>query len=155
MKNLILLVFALTSYAAMAKTITLLDTKIPTSYYFYTSASSKFYMDTKFGQGYAKVNVTEYERDQFPRRDRCDRYGCYPAPSPIPRSRTLFYDTIEIENLKMVDKQMIYMGENGEINCGHLGTSRVLRRPTLYLSGNCKLNTRLNNGRLTVKLTIQ
>jgi len=155
MKNLLLIVLVFASSAVMAESVVLLDTKIAVGFD-PTVASSKFYMDTQTGQGYAKVNVTEYERVTLPIPDtRCDRFGCFPAPgrNPIPRIRTIFQDTIMIENLKLVNKEMIYTSENGEVNCGTLGTSRVLRRPTLYLTGNCKLTSILVYDRLTVAFT--
>ena len=51
---------------------------------------------------------------------------------------------------------MIYNGVNGEVNCGKLGLSRVLRRPTLYLSGTCELKSYITNrDRLSVELIIK
>ena len=153
MKKFVFLTLVLLTGPAMAERITLLDTRVPVGYNSY--ATSKFYMDTQSEQGFAQVRVMEEYLDRYPGGGmRCDRYGCYPAPAPIPRLRVIYSDTIEIDNLKLVDKEMIYSDGQREINCGKLGISRVLRKPTLYLTGNCKLVESLRYDRLTVSLLI-
>ena len=50
---------------------------------------------------------------------------------------------------------MIYYSELGEVKCGTLGTSRVLRRPTLYLTGNCVLGESVRGNQVIVSLQIR
>lgn len=133
--------------SVFADSVTVFETRVGRSYD-YTTADAKFFMDTQTGIGYAQVSVTEYVRDQFPRRPICDRWGCYPAPAPFPR--TILSERVEIPGLTLENKQMIYRNAGQEINCGRLGESRVLRRPTLYLTGNCELNAFLSFDKLRV-----
>jgi len=157
MKNLILVSLMFISSAVMAESFTILDTRISTGYGI-NMASSSFYMDTETGEGFANISVSEQDFDHgypFP-GSVCNGYSCYPGNHyPTPIYRTIFRTTVELENIKLVEKEMIYMGDNGEVNCGKLGTSRVLRRPTLYLTGNCKLTEKLLHDRLIVTLTIK
>ena len=150
------------SSAVMAESFTILDTRISTGYGINT-ASSKFYMDPRTGEGFAKISVLErsYYNDYpggypggYP-GNICNGYNCYPGSYPTPIYRTIFSTTVELENITLVDKEMIYTDENRVVNCGKLGTSRVLRRPTLYLTGECKLTEKLLHDRLIVTLTIK
>lgn len=151
MKKAIAILISVLSFAAMAETVTLLETNVPTRTFGRTYANAKFFMDTTTNQGYADITVTEENYGYgYPGRQRCDRWGCYPMPDPIPTTRVIFSTRVEVPNLTLVDKNMLYRGINGEVNCGKLGTSRVLRRPTLYLSGNCSLGARLRGQNLTV-----
>ena len=155
MKKFILLTLVLTSFTAMAtEVITILDTRIQPSYEMQTT-SSKFYVDTKSGQGYAKVAVDEFQREVFPGPVRCDEFGCYPDRQPTRIARRVFNQQVMIVNLRIENKEMIYSTENGDVNCGRLGTSRIFKIPTIYLSGKCVLRETLNYDRLRVTLTIK
>lgn len=147
--KLFTMALVLLSSSVFADSVTVLETRIGRSYD-YTTADAKFFMDTETGMGYAQVTVTEYIRDDFPRRPICDRWGCYPAPAPAPFPRTILSERVEIPGLTLENNQMIYRNANAEINCGRLGYSRVLRRPTLYLTGSCELNTVLSFDELKV-----
>lgn len=160
MKKLLLaLVICMTS-TAYAEVITVLQERVYGASSF-SRVNTKFYMDTKTGQGSAVVTVTDQEQDTFPRYPgpvNCDQWGrCYPQPNPFPTTRTvvIFEKTVLINNLNLVNTRMIFSGSNGSTDCGYLGRSRVLNVPTLYLSGNCKLAGNLRGDMLTVKLQVQ
>ncbi len=146
-------------FSAFAESVIILDTRIGNRGFGNTDVDTRFFMNTNNGQGYAdvEVSVTDYRRDPFPPRTYCDRWGrCYPRrpfPNPLPTTREIYDQRIQINNLKLVGDQMIYYGRNGRVNCGRLGESRVLRVPTLYLSGNCQLRGSIRGGRLTVRFT--
>lgn len=89
----------------------------------------------------------------------------YPAPRPYPGDwgpynrrdcmtsyREILSQTEEIEGMTVVDS---VVSLNGTV-CGKMGLSRVLRIPTFFMNGNCKLvnkMTRINGEkRLLVKL---
>lgn len=125
---------------------------------------TKFHIDTEMREGYAKVyvdeRVTVYVQD-------CGYYGGgynprYPQPYPgpycrtIPQTqyRTVMTDKVKIEGMTMVGDDVIYHGENGDVNCGKMGRSRVFRVPTFYLSGKCELDGRIVNENGVNKLTV-
>ena len=141
----------LMSSVVFADSVVVLEERISRSYQ-RPEVSSKFFMDTTTSEGFAKISVVEWDRDLNPGPIGCDQWGrCYPSPNPMPRMRTLLAEQVEIPNLRLENKQMIYTKANGEtVNCGRLGTSRVLRVPTLYLSGNCELVNILDYDKLTV-----
>ena len=157
MKNLMIIFILVISANVFAESITVLETRVPRTT-FRSNANAKFFMDSTTGEGSAKVSVTDWEyRRPFPGPVRCDRYGrCFPERrQPIPTPISLYNKTVVIRGLNLVNKQMIYSSSNGDINCGRLGSSRVLGRATLYLTGNCKLETTLNQDNLTVNLTVK
>lgn len=154
MKVVLLFALLLTSAFAMTERVVLLETQVPFSYDTLNS-NARFYMDTETGMGYADVSVDELRRDILPGPIRCDRWGCYGGyPGDFPTTRRILTKRVEIPNLKLIDKEMIYFGIDGEVNCGKLGRSRVLRRATLYLSGKCQLKSSIRNRTdLTVTFT--
>lgn len=146
MKLILLFALMLTSAFAVTERIVLLETQLP-----YTmdtlNSDAKFYMDTETGMGYADISVDEIRRVIYPGPIRCDRWGCYGGGYPNDQIivRRIMSKRVEIPNLNLVDKELIYNGVDGEVNCGKLGRSRVLRRPTIFLSGNCQLKTYITN----------
>ena len=147
--KLLAMALVLVTTSVLADSVTVLETRVGRSFD-HTQADAKFFMDTQTGIGYADITVTEYVRDTFPRRPICDRWGCYPAPAPAPFPRTILSERVMVPGLTLENNQMIYRNDTAEINCGRLGYSRVLRRPTLYLTGNCELNTFLSFDELKV-----
>lgn len=146
MQKTIVVALLLASLSVCAETITVLDTTIQRGYY-QTNSNAKFFMDTETGLGYANITVSEFVR--YPGQTRCNPWGCFPGGS-LPTDRTIFATRVEIPNLILIDKQMIYRGQTEDINCGYLGESRVLKRPTLYLSGKCSLRESIRGNRLLV-----
>ncbi len=59
--------------------------------------------------------------------------------------RTVASKTFKIEALKVDNEQLIYAGATGNVVCGNYGVSRVLRRRTLFLTGNCQVETRIES----------
>lgn len=155
MKFFLILSTLFASIAAQAETITIYQENVA-SRLGLLQADSKFYMDTDTRQGNVTVSVTETWFDTIPGGTRCDRWGCYPdIPRRVPRTNTLVGKTIPVDGLELVGKEMIYYSELGEVKCGTLGTSRVLRRPTLYLTGNCVLRESVRGNQVIVSLQIK
>tara|TARA_Y100000768_G_scaffold330762_1_gene269687 strand:+ start:22398 stop:22892 length:495 start_codon:yes stop_codon:yes gene_type:complete len=161
----------LLSFASFAETIVVMETHMPRTMN-RPMISDKFFMDTNTNLGYAdiKVTVEQYRPEPRMRRMFCDhrgyRYGTYPGvrpdymrrceplyTRPLPMIRTILDEKIEIPGLELVGKDMIYYGVNGEVKCGNLGRSRVFGAPTLYLTGNCQLKTKIRRNKLIVEFT--
>lgn len=136
------LIAALVSFSSLAfsSEVVLMEQSMPVmSSSFHTYADARFHMDMQTGEGFVKVSVTE---DRWIMTGHYDTNGrWYPHRTPMPV--TVFSDTIKVQGLMMVDKKVIYQGPQGEVNCGKMGVSRVLKVPTLYLNGNCSLSARL------------
>jgi len=155
MKLLVLLSLLSSSFFAQAETLTIYEGDL-NSYRGMLETRVQFQMDTRTAQGYVTIAVDGLDRfnTSFPRR-RCDIFGCQNRGPQFPRTYKILRKKIIVENLKLVGKDMIYLGENGEVNCGKLGTSRVLRRPTLKLNGNCKLRYKTSYRDIKVTLKIK
>ena len=154
MRHFLILALFIISGTALAGEVVLLEKNIParsSSYHSY--ADARFYMDTQSKDGFVKVSVTE---DHWIMTGHYDTNGrWYPHRTPMPM--TIFSQTIKVDGLMMVDDKVIYQGAEGEVECGKMGLSRVLKVPTLYLNGNCSLSARLtgswNDRMLTVTLS--
>jgi hypothetical protein len=160
MKKLILVIIALaSSMVHAADLVTVLEADLPYLRTGRASADSRFHIDTDTKEGFVKVEVSELETiytrpmgcggyygPRGPRGPRMPRGPRYCPPMPTTVQRTVFQTTVKIENMILVDKQVIYQGTEGEVVCGTMGTSRVMRVPTLYLSGNCELTSRVLHG---------
>ncbi len=59
--------------------------------------------------------------------------------------RTVASKTFKVEALKVENDQLIYKGTAGHVVCGNYGVSRVLRRRTLFLTGNCQVETKIES----------
>lgn len=132
MKRLAVLTLALVSTFANAEAIKVLDVTLPTPSHFSTSSFARFYMNQQTGEGFAKVSTTDY-----------------PASSDDAPT-TIFSKTVKIENLMLMGDQMVFRGTEGDVDCGKMGVSRVFKRPTIILSGNCSLQTKTNGNNLSV-----
>ncbi|MBT4791214.1 MAG: hypothetical protein HON90_06555 [Halobacteriovoraceae bacterium] len=156
MKYLLILSILLFSFLAQAETINVFTGDVSRTFGL-IQTSSKFFMNTTTTQGYVDVSVDEITYDHTDiGHTVCNQFGCHTNGStPIPTIYNLIQTRVLVENLKLVGKEMIYLGENGEVKCGNLGTSRVLRRPTLYLTGNCILRERIQGNQVTVTLQIK
>jgi hypothetical protein len=119
-----------------------------------TQVEARFQMDKTTGEGSVVVNVTEMRWTTM--GGYCDQWGrCYPQRVNMPV--TVMRESVKVEGLALHGDQVIYAGAEGDVNCGRLGQSSVLRRPTIFLTGNCKLSGRvtgnLNNARVNVIMT--
>jgi hypothetical protein len=167
MKKFILSALILSATAVGAAEVTVLEAELPVLRG-RPAATAQFYMDPATGEGFAQIAVTEeeyvysrpYYNDCYPypygggyRNPRYPFPGgyngprCYDRQMPIPVLRTVLEETVRIENLVLDGDKVIYQGENGDIDCGKLGKSRIFKVPTLYLSGKCDLDARLLGSR--------
>lgn len=161
MKLLAFLLVLITSSTVMAaETIRVVEDVIPYSHYF-TRSDAKFYMDTDSSLGYAQVSVTEEYQVTYwetvctgsshPRRPG---QVCHRIPRTHTEFRTIYQHTELIPNLVLEGNKMVYHSEAGAVECGTLGTSRVFRKPTIYLSGKCKLVSRVIHDRADKKIVV-
>jgi len=143
MKKLILAALALTASSVFASDVIVLDKEV--RYYNNThfQVATRFYMDQESGQGYVKASVAE-RRTQY--RGRGDTEVSY---------HTIFSETVKVDGLMLMGDQAVYQGAEGNVVCGTMGVSRVFKVPTLYLSGNCNLDsTFVKVNRSTRRLTV-
>ncbi|HLT21958.1 MAG TPA: hypothetical protein VKZ84_00875 [Bacteriovoracaceae bacterium] len=140
------LVLMTSSFAFAAETVRVVEDVIPHSIQ-YTYADAKFYMDTESSLGYAQVEVNEryqvtrWVEHCYPVGDpRFPSVSCRRVPHVEEVNRLIYKHTELIPNLVLEGNKMVYHSESGAVECGTLGTSRVFRRPTLYLSGKCQLD---------------
>lgn len=150
MKKFALLALVLCT-SVFATEVSVLNVELPITPSYSNKALTSFHMDTKTGEGFAKVAVTvKYYPNTptppyFPRRER------FPdAYEPIPV--VVYEETVKIDGLMLIGDQMIYHGAEGDVTCGKLGLSRVFKKPTLFLNGNCTLFGYLKGQTLRVKL---
>lgn len=152
MKFLTLAFFVL-STSVFAAEMTILDVQAP-EVSSVDSLAMKFRMDKTTGDGFADISVSR----EIPAPwtgggwTSCTPYGgCIPQPMPrIPEVRVLFHESVAIEGLALHGNRVVYAAANGDIECGTIRNSSVLRIPTLYLNGNCRLAGALTTGRLVV-----
>ncbi|WPU66705.1 hypothetical protein [Peredibacter starrii] len=154
MKKTLIAALVLATSIANAAEVTVLKTTVPTTARAYNqTAYAKFAIDFDTKETAAKILVTEEifnEWDGTP--------GHYPFPNgpwspnrPMPSTMTVFSDSVKIDNLNLVDDKLIYLGAEGEVECGTMGVTRIFKKPTLLLNGNCKLEANVSRkGELTV-----
>lgn len=149
MKKFILAILVLTAAAAHAEEVTVLDTMYSRGFY-RTFASSTFQVNEATLEGSASVVVSE---EHYVPRPGPIGYP-YPQPYPGPSSYTVitFQDQVKIPGLMLMGDRVVYHGAQGDVDCGRYGKSRVFKRPTIFLNGQCELQTTIRNQRLVVKL---
>jgi hypothetical protein len=168
MKTLLAMIFIAGSTFAQATEITVLDTAVralrPMS-----SVNAIFYMDLDTNEGFVKVKVTEesyvpapifyddgFYGGYYGRRGRYyPRGGFYRQSAPIRTIQTVFEDTVKIEGLSLVGDKVIFNAPEGEVECGTMGKSRILKVPTLYLSGACTLSGRIEGSRTNTRVVVK
>jgi len=144
------LALMLISTSALANEVTLLVKTLPITRGL-PSVSSKFSIDTEMKEGFAKVLVTEQYIEYV---QRCN--GGYPSGPicttyPETRYNTVLTEKVKIEGMTTNGNDVIYQGTDGDVLCGTMKLSRVLRVPTLYLTGKCVLESRISNNSVVVK----
>lgn len=92
---------------------------------------TRFHIDKMDGQGSASVTVIRTVMDDFGDR------------GPRVRQYTMMQKRAVISGLQMEGDQFIFKGSENDVNCGTLKPSRIFKRPTLYLSGSCQLEAKL------------
>lgn len=138
---------------AFAAEVQIMDTAVPVLMS-HATADSRFQMDSTTGEGSVVVTVTEQRWTEM--GGYYDQWGRY-YPNRVSMPVVVFKDSVRVEGLALHGDQVIYAGRDGDVNCGRLGQSSVLRRPTIFLTGKCKLKSKLtgnwNNSRITVTMT--
>ncbi len=141
MKKFILAAFVLCTSVVFAAEVTVMNEPVQLMSSNFAMVDARFYMDQTTGEGFVKVTVTE-ERMTYG-RGYCDQFGrCYPQQMPMPY--VIFEESAKIEGLMLMDDKVIYQGAEGDIDCGKMGVSRVFKKPTIFLNGNCKLSGRIS-----------
>jgi hypothetical protein len=59
---------------------------------------------------------------------------------------------LEVPGLMMVGETLVLMTAEGNVDCGIMGKSRVLRVPVLRLTGKCEVQTTLNGKNIDISL---
>lgn len=115
---------------------------------------TSFYMNRTTNEGFVNVTVT----DEFLTRNVGIPCLPYEACQSLPTSTSIdiFQDSIKVDGLELIDNKIMFQSTDGAVECGTLGVSRVLRRPTIYLNGNCQLTAKIlresSGNRVIVKL---
>lgn len=145
MKKFILAALMICStVSAFAAEIVLLDTQIPSRAYFMTYASTRIQVDQNTSEAFVDVTVTEERPMHNPGPGWCDQWGrCHPNRMPMPMQVEIFSQRIKVEGLMLMGDRLVFQGEQADVDCGYLGVSRVFRKPTLYLNGNCKASANI------------
>lgn len=150
----------LAAISAFAAEVVVLEKDLGGMSNYPTSVDVRFQVDQNTTEGFADVTVYE-ERPDYGGYNRgpvmCDQWGrCYPQHMPMPIPVVIFSQKVKIEGLMLMGDAVMYHGAEGNVDCGKLGVSRIFRKPTIYLNGNCKLTGKVTgnwrNSRLTVKL---
>ncbi len=137
MKKFILAALVLCTSMVYAAEVTVMEENITGLDSFRTMVDARFQMDQKTGEGFVNVTVTE-ERMTYG-GGFCDQFGrCYPQRMPM--QVVVFDESAKIEGLMLMDDKVVYHGANGDVDCGKMGVSRVFKKPTIFLNGNCKLS---------------
>ncbi len=137
MKKFILAALVLCTSMVYAAEVVVMNEDIRLMSNNFTSVDARFHMDQTTGEGFVKVTVTE-ERPDYGGGyyDHMGRW--YPNRMPMPV--VIFQESAKIDGLMLMDDKVIYHGAEGDVDCGKMGVSRVFKKPTIYLSGNCKLS---------------
>lgn len=159
MKKFLAALMLVSSVSAFAGEVVLLDQQVMNIGNGRTMADARFQVDQNTSEGFVDVTVTEerYMGGHFPGPVGCDQWGrCYPQRMPMPMPVTVFSERVKVEGLMLMGETVMYHGAEGNVDCGRLGLSRVFRKPTIFLNGNCKLSARVignyNNTRVVVKM---
>lgn len=160
MKFLVLFfTLVVSSFTFASETVRVLEDVIPHTANI-TTSSAKFYMDKASSLGYAQVDVSErYQVIHW--MDHCISNGdprfprviCQRVPRVEERTRTIYQHTELIPNLVLEGDKVVFHGEES-VECGTLGVSRVFKRPTLYLNGKCKLQSKIELDRAERKVIV-
>lgn len=148
MKKLIIAILVLSASIVNAAEVQILNTELPMSRSFATRAFARFYMDKTTGEGFAKITATEERYINAP--GRVGPHGEWMPQAPQTMPFIIFEETVKIENLMLMENKIIFHGAEGDVNCGTLGVSRVFKKPTIFLSGKCDLDTHIKGSNLTV-----
>lgn len=143
-KIFVLAMLAVTSMVSAAE-INVVEADLPPLNTFRSMVDSRFYVDKATGEGFVKVDVSEeryiYHGPSYPRGPYPGPW--YPAPVPTPTYVSVYRDTVKVPGLVLVGDKVMYHSNEAAVDCGTLGVSRIFKKPTIYLSGNCTLTDRV------------
>ncbi len=152
MKKFVIALLALSTSLAFAAEVQILDAALPVMDSYNSSVDARFQMDTTTGEGSVVVSVSELRWTHM--GGGYDQWGRWYPGNRMEMPVIIFKQSVKVEGLALHGDQVIYAGRDGDVNCGRLGQSSVLRRPTIYLSGKCKLSGKVtgnwNNARVNV-----
>ncbi len=151
MKTITALLLALSMGSAFAADIQILDADLPTISSYDAQVDARFQMDTTTGEGSVVVTVSEMRWTNM--GGYYDQWGRY-YPRNVRMPVLVMKDSVKVEGLALHGDQVIYAGAEGDVNCGRLGLSTVLRRPTIFLTGNCKLSGRVTGNWNTARVNV-
>jgi hypothetical protein len=153
MKKIMLAALLLVASAAQAAEVVVLEANLPVVSRGREFVSTKFHMDTKTGEGFVKATVIE-EVTIWINETWCTPQFCQTRPVPQTTISQIFVDTKKIEDLVLMGDQAVYQGTDGNVVCGTMRPSRIFRVPTLYLSGNCSLESKIERSGVAAKLVV-
>ncbi|HXH74699.1 MAG TPA: hypothetical protein VNJ08_07020 [Bacteriovoracaceae bacterium] len=138
MKKIVLVALMLTASLTYASEVTVLEAELP-----YVkglvAAGARFAANADRSQGYVNVSVTELTSNDGP-------------DVPTQTMAIIFNKNVKVDGLEIVGDKVMYQGTEGAVECGTLGFTRVFKKPTIYLTGNCKIKADVyrHNGKHTV-----
>lgn len=162
-KFLIASLLMVSAVSAFAAEVVVLDKELGGMSNYPTSVDARFQVDQNTSEGFVDVTVYEERPDYNGWNNRgpmaCDQFGrCFPQPMPMPRTMpvVIFSQKVKVEGLMLMGDAVMYHGADANVDCGKLGVSRIFRKPTIYLNGNCKLTGTVSgnwrNSKVVVKL---
>jgi len=159
MKKFLAALMIISSVSAFAGEVQILDQQVMSIGNGRTMVDARFQVDKNTTEGFVDVTVTEerYMGNPYPGPIGCDQWGrCHPNRMPMPMPVTVFSQRVKVEGLMLMGDTVMYHGAEGNVDCGTLGVSRIFRKPTIFLNGNCKLvgnvTGNYNNTRVVVKM---
>ena len=135
MKKLITLIL-MSSTAAFASEVTVLNTTLNRAA-IQNRVETSFQVNQTTGEGLVKVRVTK-------------QYS--PRPTSPSMTVEIYNAAIPVEGLSLHGDRLVFAAATGDVECGTLGESRVFKKPTIYLSGNCELVSKIQKKKLSVVL---
>lgn len=152
MKKLFIAALVLCSTLVHASEVTVFEAAIYLGPSFRTYVDTSFQMNTTTKEGFVQVSVIE-ERPGMANGyyDSMGRWLPYNQPTHF----TILSEKVKVENLVLDGNRVVYHSEEGEVECGTLGVSRVLKKPTIYLSGKCELEGTIIRGRHDQKVVVK
>lgn len=149
----------ISAVSAFAAEVVVLDQPVASIGNGMTLVDARFQVDQNTTEGFVDITVTEerYMGSPYPGPMGCDQWGrCYPQRMPMPMPVVVFSQRVKVDGLMLMGDSVMYHGADANVDCGRLGVSRIFRKPTIYLNGNCKLEGRVtgnySNTRVVVKL---
>ncbi len=146
MNKLILAILAFCISGAQAAEINVLETNYRSVHDYPTQVHSRFAVDLDTHEGYVNVEALE---------ERVISSGSPRSPMPNRMTVVVFSDQVKVDGLMLMGDKIIYRGETADVECGKLGVSRVFKRPTIYLNGNCSLSSRIVKNRDQRKVVVK